>query len=91
MNILIVEVSQNIVVIIHLCPYDPKYGNAFKIFFKIVSENSVEGHAHLVPLFVLVLLWIITVYLLKLYILVTVPLCEHCSFITGTSHTINVY
>ncbi len=76
MNILIVEVSQNVVVIGHLCPYDPKYGNVFKIFFKSVSKNSVEGHAHLVPLFVLVLLWIITVYLLKLYISATVTLCD---------------
>ncbi len=76
MNILIVEVSQNVVVIVHLCPYEPKYRNIFKIFFKLVSKNSVEGHVHLVPLFVLVLLWIITVYLLKLYISATVPLCD---------------
>ncbi len=75
MNILIVEVSQTVVVIVHLCPYEPKYRNIFKIFFKLVS-NSVEGHVHLVPLFVLVLLWIITVYLLKLYISATVPLCD---------------
>ncbi len=47
MNILIIEVSQNVVVIVHLCPYDPKYGNVFKMFFKLVSNNSVEGHAHL--------------------------------------------
>ena len=56
MNILIVEVSRNVVVIEHLCPYDPKYGNVLKICFKLVSNNSVEGHEHLVPLFVLVLL-----------------------------------
>jgi hypothetical protein len=74
MNILTVEVSQNVVVIVHLCPYDPKYWNIFKIFFKLVSNNSVAGHAHLAPLFVLVLLWIITVFLLKLYISATVPL-----------------
>jgi hypothetical protein len=64
MNILFVEVSQNVVVIVHLCPHDPKYGNVLKIFFKLVCKNSVEGRAHLVPLFVFVLLWIITVYLL---------------------------
>jgi hypothetical protein len=76
MNILIVEVSQNVVVIVHLYPYDPKYGNVFKIFFKLVSKNSVEGHAHLVPIFVLVLLWIITIYLFKLYVSATVPICD---------------
>jgi hypothetical protein len=76
MNILIVEVSQNVVVIVHLCPYDPKYGNVFKMFFKLVSNNSVEGHAHIVPSFVLVLLWTVTAYLLKLYISATVPLCD---------------
>ena len=80
MNIFIVEVSQNVVVIVHLFSYDPKYENVFKIFFKLffklVCKNSVEGHVHLVPLFVLVLLWIITVYLLKLYISATVPLCD---------------
>ncbi len=76
MNILIVEVSQNVIVNVHLCPYEPKYRNIFKIFFKLVNKNSVEGHAHLVPLFVLVLLWIITIYLLKLYISATVPLCD---------------
>jgi hypothetical protein len=76
MNILIVEVSQNVVVIVHLCLYEPKYRNVFKIFFKLVSKYSVEGHAHLVPLFVLVLLWIIPVNLLKLYISATVPLCD---------------
>ncbi len=50
--------------------------NVFKMFFKLVSNNSVEGHAHLIPSFVLVLLWIITAYLLKLYISATVPLCN---------------
>jgi hypothetical protein len=76
LNILIVEVSLNVVVIVHLYLYDLKYRNVFKIFFKLVSNNSVAGHAHLVPLFVLVLLWIITVFLLKLYISATVPLCD---------------
>ncbi len=52
MNILIVEVSQNVVFIVHLSTYDPKYRNVFKIFFKLVNKNSVELHAHLVPLFV---------------------------------------
>jgi hypothetical protein len=78
MNILIVEVSQNVVFIVHLCPYDPKYRDIFRIFFKLVSNNSVEGHAHLVPLFVLVLLllWIITVLFLRQYVSAAVPLCD---------------
>jgi hypothetical protein len=33
-------------------------------------------HGRTVPLFVLVLLWIVTAYLLKLYISATVPLCD---------------
>jgi hypothetical protein len=74
-NILIIEVSQNIVVIVHLCPNVPKYGYVFIMFFKLVSNISVEEHARLVPLFVLVLLWIITAYFLKLYISATVLLC----------------
>jgi hypothetical protein len=43
---------------------------------KLVSNISVEEYAHLVPLFVLVLIWISTAYLLKLYHLATVPLCD---------------
>jgi hypothetical protein len=46
--------------------------------FLLVSNISVDKNvdAHLFPLFVLVLLRIITAYLLKLYILATVPLCD---------------
>ncbi len=43
---------------------------------KLVSNISVEEHARLVSLFVLVLTWIITAYLLKLYHSATVPLCD---------------
>jgi hypothetical protein len=43
---------------------------------KFVINISVEEHARLVPLFVLVLIWIITAYLLKLYHLATVLLCD---------------
>ncbi len=48
----------------------------FLMFFKLVSNISVEEHAHLVPVLVLVLIWIITAYLLKLYHSATVPLCD---------------
>jgi hypothetical protein len=43
---------------------------------KLVSKIFVEEHARLVPLFVLVLIWIITAYLLKLYHSATGPLCD---------------
>jgi hypothetical protein len=76
LHIFIVEVSQNVVVIVHLCTYVPKYGNVFIMFFKLVSNISVEEHARLFLLFVLVLLWIFTVFLLKLYISTIVPLCD---------------
>ena len=46
------------------------------VFQAIVSNISMEEHARLVPFFVLVLIWIITAYLLKLYHLATVPLCD---------------
>jgi hypothetical protein len=46
------------------------------MFFKLVSNILVEEHARLVPLFVLVLVWIITAYLMKLYHSATVPLCD---------------
>ncbi len=46
------------------------------MYFKLVSNISVEEHARLVPLFVLVLVCIITAYLLKLYHTATVPLCD---------------
>jgi hypothetical protein len=62
MNILIVEVSQNVAVIVHLFPYVLKYGNVFIMIFNLVSNISVEEYARLVPLFVLLLLWIITAY-----------------------------
>jgi hypothetical protein len=45
MNILIVEVSQNVAVIVHLFPSVPKYGNVFIKFFKLVSNISVDEHA----------------------------------------------
>jgi hypothetical protein len=38
MYILIVEVSQNVVVIVHICSYVLKYGNVFIMFFKLVSN-----------------------------------------------------
>jgi hypothetical protein len=37
---------------------------------------SVKEHAHFVNLFVLIFVWIITVYLLKLFCSATVPLCD---------------
>jgi hypothetical protein len=43
---------------------------------KLGSNISVEEHARIVPLLVLVLIWIITAYLLKLYHSATVPLCD---------------
>ncbi len=53
------------------------------MFFKLVSNVetrnsniSLEEHARLVPLIVLVLKWISTAYLLKLYHSATVPLCD---------------
>jgi hypothetical protein len=46
------------------------------MFFKLVSNISVEEKEHLVLLFVLALIWIITAYLLKLYHSATVPLCD---------------
>jgi hypothetical protein len=52
MNILIVEVSQNVVVIVHLFPYVLKYGNVFIMIFNLVYNISVEEHARLVSLFV---------------------------------------
>ncbi len=62
--------------ILLLCLYVPRYGNNFIKFFKLVSNISVEEHARLVPIFVLVLICIITAYLLKLYHSGTVPLCD---------------
>ncbi len=43
----------------------------FKIFV-----ISAEGHARFVNLFVLLFVWIFTVYLLKLFCSATVPLCD---------------
>jgi hypothetical protein len=54
----------------------PKYGNVFIMFFKLVSNISVEEHVRLVSIFVMVLKWIITAYLLKLHHSATVPLCD---------------
>ncbi len=58
--------ASSLELILHLCPYAPKYGNVFIMFFKLVSNISVKEHARLVPIFVLVLIWIVTAYLLKL-------------------------
>jgi hypothetical protein len=77
MNILILEVSQYVVGIIHLYPYVPKYRNVFILFFKLVSNISVEEHARKNGSFICIGISLdFTAYLLKLYISATVPLCD---------------
>ena len=47
---------------------------SFQFFFFV--DISVKEHAHFPYLFVLLFIWIITVYLLKLFRSATVPLCD---------------
>jgi hypothetical protein len=55
----------------------PEIWKCFQNVFQVIVSNiSMEEHAHLAPFFVLVLIWIITAYLLKLYHSATVPLCD---------------
>jgi hypothetical protein len=54
----------------------PEIWKCFHDIFKLVSNISVEEHGRLVSLFVFILIWIITAYLLILYHSATVPHCD---------------
>jgi hypothetical protein len=46
------------------------------LFTFLIFVISVEEHARFVNLFVLIFVWIITVYLMNLFCSATVPLCD---------------
>jgi hypothetical protein len=52
------------------------YLNRTSLLIFIIFVLSVEVHARFVNLFVLIFVWIVTVYLLKLFCSATVPLCD---------------